>query len=78
MSVSDNVGCVNRFSNTRGHALDKSAISLYQKSAKPNQGSLAIVLGQELGPTHSSLRSSTTIMITASDSPSKGSRMPNQ
>src|ERR1700752_5409850 len=37
-----------------------------------------IVSGQELSPTHASLRSSTAIIITSSDSLVEGSRTPNQ
>src|SRR6516165_6795858 len=42
------------------------------------QARLVIVSGQELGPTHASLRSATAIMITSSDSLGEGSRTPNQ
>ena len=44
----------------------------------PTEARLVILSGQELGPTHASLRSATAIMITNSDSPVKGSGMPNQ
>jgi hypothetical protein len=44
----------------------------------PTKARLVIVSGQELGPTHASLRSATAIMITNSGSPVKGSGMPNQ
>src|SRR5512141_1554453 len=75
--LSDNVGCVKQVLGalrpcTQGRAPFRSI----RKSAKPNQGSLAIVLGQELGPTHPSLRSATAIMITDSDSPEKGAGCP--
>ncbi len=36
---------------------EKSAISLSWKNCRSNQGSLVIVSGQELSPTHASLRS---------------------
>jgi hypothetical protein len=42
----------------------KSAISLYLKKCHTNQGSHRNRLGQELGPTHPSLRSAAAIMIT--------------
>ena len=68
--LSDNVGCVNRFfKHTLACTRRRAPFRSIRKSAKPNQGSLAIVLGQELGPTHPSLRSATAIMITDSDSP---------
>jgi hypothetical protein len=51
----------------------KSAISLSLKTiARANQGSLAINSGQNVDPTHASLRSQTAIMITTSDSPRNG------
>src|SRR3954447_13776689 len=46
--------------------------------ASSNPGSLVIVSGQELGPTHASHRSLTAIMITTSDSSMKRSGIPNQ
>jgi hypothetical protein len=39
---------------------------------------VVILSGQELGPTHASLRSTTAIMITSSDLPVQGSGIPNQ
>jgi len=57
----------------------KSAISLSQDGlCLPTQARLVIVSGQELSPTHASLRSATAIMITSSDSLVEGSRTPNQ
>lgn len=76
---SDNVGCVKHFSNTLLHALEEERhFALSEKVPCPTKARIVIVLGQELGPTHPSLRSATAIMITDSDSPSQGSRMPNQ
>src|SRR5207237_6891588 len=43
-------------------------------SASSNPGSLVIVSGQELGPTHASHRSLTAIMITTSNSSMKEER----
>jgi len=51
------------------HALDEERhFALVDGFAVPTLGSLVIVSGQELGPTHASLRSATPIMITSSDS----------
>jgi hypothetical protein len=51
--------------------------ALVDDFALSNLGSLLIVEGQELSPTQPSLRSPTAIMITCSNSPSRGSGMPN-
>src|ERR1700756_13774 len=58
----------------------KSAISLSLDGfALPTIGSLVIVSGQDVSPTHASLRSATAIMITTSNSSSyERSRTPNQ
>jgi hypothetical protein len=78
--VSDNVGGVKLFSSTTlQHALkEERHFALVEKVPAPTKARIVIVSGQELGPTHPSLRSATPIMITNSDSPLKGSRMPNQ
>src|SRR5262249_28138899 len=61
------------------HALDAARhLARVDGFAVPTLGSLVIVSGQELGPTHASLRSATPIMITSSDSLLEGSRTPNQ
>src|SRR5205807_10664945 len=56
----------------------KSAISLSLGFAFSNLRLARNRSGRKLGPTHSALRSATPIMITDSDSPVQGSRMPNQ
>src|SRR5436305_14685726 len=77
--VSNNLGGVKHFRAHYRMNSEKSAISLSLKMCRSNQGSLANqVSGQELSPTHASLRSTTSIMITTSDSQVKGSRTPNQ
>src|ERR1700675_1664057 len=59
---------------------EQSAISLSLKVLLvPTSSPLVICFsGQELSPTHASLRSQTTIMITTSNSPVRGSGIPNQ
>jgi hypothetical protein len=69
--LSDNVGSVKQFSSTLQHALVEErhfALDEAVAFALPTKGSLVIVSGQELGPTHASLRSRTAIMITTSNS----------
>jgi len=68
--LSDNVGGVKYFSSTLQYALRKERhFALLEKVPYPTKARIVIVSGQELGPTHPSLRSVTTIMITDSDSP---------
>jgi len=77
--VSDNVGGVKFFLSTLQHAPNEERhFALAEEVPFQPKARLVIVSGQELGPTHSSLRSATAIMITNADSPGKGSRTPNQ
>ncbi len=79
--LSNNVGGVKHFRAHYSMHSEKSAISLslkpllllYQPRLARNQ-----VSGQELSPTHASLRSTTSIMITTSNSSVKRSGTPNQ
>jgi hypothetical protein len=72
--LSHNVGGVKHFEAHSSEHSEKSAISLCGWSASSNPGSLVIVSGQELGPTHASHRSLTAIMITTSNSSMKEER----
>jgi hypothetical protein len=66
------------FSGTLLYALrEERHFALVDGLRFPTLGSLLIVQGQELSPTQPSLRSQTAIMITSSNSPSKGSGIPN-
>ena len=69
---------VKQFSSTLLYALiEERHFALVDGLRFPTLGSLLIVRGQELSPTQPSLRSLTAIMITCSNSPPKGSGMPN-
>ena len=57
---------------------DLSAISLLLKFAKPILDSFLMVSGQILSPTQPLSSIATSIMITTSSSPAKGSGMPNR
>jgi hypothetical protein len=59
---------------------EERAISFQPKLCQSNEGSLVIVSGQDIGIRSDPYISSvtTTIMITSSDSPVKGSGLPNQ
>ena len=70
--------CQALFDNTSACTRTRAPFRSSGRSAAPTKARLVIVSGQELGPTHSSLRSTTAIMITNSDSPVQGSRLPNQ
>jgi hypothetical protein len=66
------------FSSALPHALrEERRFALVDGFALSNLGSLLIVKGQELSPAQPSLRSPTAIMITCSNSLSRGSGMPN-
>ena len=60
--VSDNVGGVKQLLSALPHALVEERHFALDEKAVSNQGSLVIVSGQELGPTHASLRAATAIM----------------
>src|SRR5215831_1242321 len=77
--ISDNVGGVKRFSSTLQHALrEERHFALVEKVPYPARARIVILAGQETGsdPSISSIQAA--IMITSSDSPVKGSGMPNQ
>jgi len=57
ITISNNVGGVNRFGSTLRHALEEERpFALAEGLRPPTMGSLAVVAGQELGPTQPSLR----------------------
>src|SRR5215471_8201519 len=77
--ISNNAGSVNPFFSTPLHALrEERHFALVDGFAFPTKGSLVIRLGQDLDPTHASVRSATVIMITTSNSSVKRSGTPNQ
>ncbi len=75
--VSDNAGGVKQF---RAHNCDALRLgrhfALIEKVPYPTKARLVIPAGQNIGPTHASLRSLTAIMITSSDSPYMGAGCP--
>ena len=76
--LSDNVGGVKQNWDAPRRALKQERHFALVEIVPFQPSSHVIVSGQELDPTHASLRSATPIMITSSDSPVEGSRTPNQ
>jgi hypothetical protein len=77
--LSDNVGYVKYFFSTRLRPLgEERHFALLEQVPCPTKARFQSVAGQELSPTHASLRSTTSIMITSSNSPAKGSGLPNR
>jgi len=63
--VSDNVGHVKLFlEHTAACTRRRAPFRSSGESAMPTKARLVILPGQDLGPTHASLRSATAIMIT--------------
>jgi hypothetical protein len=77
--LSDNVGGVKSFLSTLSHALrEERHFALLEEVPYPTKARFQSVTGLELSPTHASLRSTTSIMIASSNSPAKGSGLPNR
>src|SRR5215831_6592952 len=77
--VSDNAGGVKYFLSVLTRALRRARhFALVEKVPCPTKARFQSVAGQELSPTHASLRSTTSIMIASSNSPAKGSGLPNR
>jgi hypothetical protein len=63
-AASDNVGGVKLFVSTLQHALNEERhFALDDSFALPTKARSVIISGQELSPTHASLRSATAIVI---------------
>jgi hypothetical protein len=75
--LSDNVGGVKHILSIPLRALGEERHFALVEMAVPTTGSLVIVFQvQTFGPTHASLRSRTAIMITTSNSSSRGAGRP--
>src|SRR5947207_15837382 len=75
--LSDNVGGVKQLSGIPVRALGEECHFALVEMALPTTGSLVIVFQvRTFGPTHASLRSRTAIMITTSNSSSRGAGRP--